>query len=375
MNFFPQIGFDPLGIIFLAFCFAVLVQLVYVLKFHLRLLIHKEPKKTPVSRPVSVIICARNEEDNLFRNLPKVLKQDYPEFEVIIVIDQTVDDSRHIIRAYQKEYPHLRCIEMERNKHRKFGKKLPLTVGIKGAKYNHVLLTDADCFPSSDQWIRLMMQNYTDDIEIVLGYGPYERKKGLLNKFIRFDTTTIAATYLSFAKNNMPYMAVGRNLSYSRKVWFEAEGFKNHYQFQSGDDDLFMQDAARRKNVAFSIDKKSWVYSHPKTDWKDWVQQKQRHFTTASGYRFINKVFLGIFPGSMILMFVCFFILLFSYEWWLFVLSLLALRVVLYWLISGLLFKKLGQKDLVWAFPLFEIVHFIIVPFIYYSTDRRPDKW
>src|SRR5690606_5187876 len=119
---------------------------------------------------VSVVICARNEEDNLFQNLPGVLKQSYPQYEVIVVIDQTVDDSKHILRAYQKEYPYLRYIEMERNAHRKFGKKLPLTLGIKGAKYDKVLLIDADCYPKSDQWIRQMMSNYTEGKEIVIGY-------------------------------------------------------------------------------------------------------------------------------------------------------------------------------------------------------------
>ncbi|UKN01390.1 glycosyltransferase [Paracrocinitomix mangrovi] len=338
-------------------------------------MIHK-PAEKPVNHPgVSIIICSRNEEENLYKNLPKILNQDYPKFEVIVVIDQTVDDSKHIINAYSKEFPQLRYIEMERNQHRKFGKKIPLTVGIKGAKYEHVLLTDADCFPATDQWIKLMMSNYTEEKDIVIGYGPYERKKGLLNKFIRFDTTQIAATYLGFAKNRRPYMAVGRNMSYKVEKWREVDGFKSHYHVQSGDDDLFMQDAAKRKNTAIEIDKKSWVYSHPKTSWKDWVAQKQRHYTTASKYRFINKVFLGIFPFSMILMFVSLVLLLINYEWWLFVLSLFALRLITYWIISGLLFRKLGQKDLSWLFPIFEIGHFIIIPFIYYSTDRRPDKW
>lgn len=351
------------------------MQLVYVFVFPTRLLIHKKKTGKVSAVPVSIIICSRNEEDNLEKNLPKVLSQDYPTFEVIVIVDQTVDDSKHILRDLQVTYPHLRYIEMERNPHRKFGKKIPLTIGIKGAKYNHVLLVDADCYPSTDQWIKLMMSNYSEEKEIVIGYGPYERRKGFLNKLIRFDTTNIAATYLSFAKSKRPYMAVGRNMSYSRDTWFKVDGFKKHYYVQSGDDDLFMQDAARSRNVAIEIDKKSWVYSHPKTTWSGWVKQKQRHFTTATKYRFINKFFLGIFPSSMILMLVCFVILIFSFEWWLFMLSLLVLRYIIYWIIGGLLFKKLGQKDLVWAYPFLELVHYIIIPFIYYSTDRRPDKW
>lgn len=375
MKFFPEIQFNAIGILFLLFCLVVLIQILYIFIFHLRALLHKPPPKTAVTEPVSVIICARNEADNLLRNLPKVLEQDYPDYEVIVVIDQSADASAHLVESYTKKYPHLRCIELERNRHRKFGKKLPLTVGIKGAKYKKVLLTDADCYPASDQWIRLMMSNYQEGKEVVVGYGPYEKEKGFLNKFIRFDTSSIAATYLSFAKNGLPYMGVGRNMSYDKTLFFEVDGFKSHYHIQSGDDDLFVQDAAKRDNVAIEMRPKSFVYSHPKTSWKEWVNQKQRHFTTAAKYRLINKLFLGIYPGSLFLLWISFITLLFSFEWWLFVLLLFVLRCAVSWLISGLLFKKLGQKDLLWMFPLLELAHFVIMPFIYYSTDRDQDKW
>ena len=236
-------------------------------------------------------------------------------------------------------------------------------------------MIDADCHPATDQWIRYMLSNYSEGKRIVLGYGPYTRLKGFLNKFIRFDTVMIAANYLGLAKNKRPYMAVGRNMSYEKSLWFDVDGFKKHYHIQSGDDDLFMQDAATKKNVGIEIHPDSWVYSHPKTSWKDWVTQKQRHFTTASQYRLINKVFLGIFPLSMFLMLVSFFILLFSFEWWLFVLSLFLFRCILYWIVDGLLLRKLGQKDLIIWYPLFEFIHFIIIPFMYYSSDRQANKW
>jgi cellulose synthase/poly-beta-1,6-N-acetylglucosamine synthase-like glycosyltransferase len=376
MKFIPEIELNLIGIIFMIFCFMVLIQISYLFRFHTRLLFHKKRHKAAGLEPVTVIVCSRNEEDNLFKNLPKVLAQDYPEFEVIVVNDQSADDSRHIVRAYQEKHSNLKYIELERNKHRKFGKKVPLTVGIKGAKYNRLLMIDADCYPASDQWIKKIMSNYQEEKEIVVAYGPYEKAKGILNKIIRFDTVSIAATYLSFAKSKRPYMAVGRNFSYLKSTFFAVNGFKNHYHIQSGDDDLFMQDAANKKNVGIEMDPESFVYSHPKKTWKAWVTQKQRHFTTSSNYRLINKILLGIFPVSMILMLVSFIILMFSFEWWLFVVSVLTLRYLLYWWINGLIFKKLGENDLIALYPVFELVHFVIIPFIFYSTDRRePGKW
>jgi len=376
MQFLPKIQFDFAGIMFLIFCGAVFIQLNYIFFFYIKLMRHKKKEVSTKLPGLTVIVCARNEEDNLFKNLPAILNQDYPDFEVIVVNDQSTDESKHIIQAYQKQYAHLRIVELERNKHRKFGKKMPLTIGIKGATHPMLMMIDADCYPATKNWLRRMVTNYTEGKEIVIGFGPYEVEKSFLNKLIRFDTTMIAITYLSFAKRGLPYMAVGRNMSYTKAKFFEVDGFKNHYHIQSGDDDLFMKDAATKNNVAIEIDPESFVYSTPKKTWRDWVKQKQRHFTTAPNYRLINKLFLGIFPTSMFLMLLSFIILLFSFKWWWIVVGLLLIRYIIYWLICGSLFKKLVSRDLFIWFPVLEFVHFVITPFIYYSTDRTaPDKW
>lgn len=374
MEFFPKISFDFGGIVFWVFCGAVFIQLIHILLVQLRVVVHKQKESNSVLHPVSVIICARNEEENLERNLPSVLEQDYPNFEVIVVNDQSVDDSKHILRALQKRYKNLRSIELGRDKHRKFGKKLPLTIGIKGAHHEHLVMIDADCYPSSKNWLRELMTQYTEDKDIVIGFGPYVKEKGFLNKLIRFDTTSIAGNYIGLAKLGRPYMAVGRNLSYKASKFFDVNGFKKHYHIQSGDDDLFMQDAAKRKNVGVSLAPEAFVYSFPKKTWSSWIRQKQRHFTTAKEYRLINKIILGIFPMSMILMLISFIILLISYKWWMFVLSVFVLRLAVYWIINGLLLKKLKAGDLVVFYPILELIHFVVIPFIYYSTDRRQTK-
>jgi len=377
MKFIPHITFDFLGIIMLVFISVVAFQVVYLFVFQFRLLIHKnkEVKKSDLPS-VSVVICARNEEDNLFINLPLILEQDYPNFEVIVVNDQSQDDSMHIIKAYQKTHPFIKYIELEKNKHRNFGKKLPLTVGIKGASKDYVIVTDADCQPKSKYWLQHLANNLNAEKQIVLGYSPYEKSKGFLNMLIRFDTTAIAITYLSFAKTALAYMGVGRNMGYSRAKFYDVGGFKSHYHIASGDDDLFIKDAANQKNVAVELSPKSFVYTEPKKTWKKWISQKQRHFTTSGEYKLINKMFLGILPLSMYLMYITFFILLFNTEWQYFVLALFGIRLLFYWVINGLLLKRLEMKDLIWCYPCFEIIHAIVMPFIYYSNTRTErHKW
>lgn len=376
MQFWPEIKFNVIGIVFLVYCFMILIQLWYFLNFNLRLSLFKPKQKTDKLPALSVILCARNEEDNLFKHLPSILEQDYPTFEVIVVNDMSVDESKHIIKAYQEQYKHLRIIEIEKNRHRKFGKKMPLTIGIKGAKYDKLVMIDADCYPASKNWLKLLAANYTQEKEIVLGYGPYEQEKTFLNKIIRFDTTVIGINYLSFALAKRAYMGVGRNMSYSKDKFFEIDGFKNHYHIQSGDDDLFVKEAANKKNVSIEINPDSFVFSYPKKSFSEWVKQKQRHFTTAPHYRLINKLLLGIFPLSMFIMLFSFLILLFNFKWWWIVSGMLLLRYLMMWLINGILFRKLGSKDLIAWIPVLELIHFIIMPFIYYSTDRKENsRW
>jgi cellulose synthase/poly-beta-1,6-N-acetylglucosamine synthase-like glycosyltransferase len=377
MYFVPNISYNLNSYLLIAFITVVIIQILYLFIFNLRLLFHKSKDTQSNNLPsISVVICARNEEDNLFKNLPKILEQDYPNFEIVVVNDQSADNSKYIILTYQKQHSKIKYIELERNKHRQFGKKLPLTVGIKGAKNQLIVVTDADCQPVSNQWLKSLAKHYGSKKQIVLGYSPHSKAKGFLNKLIRFDTTNIAITYLSHAKIALPYMGVGRNMAYSKQLFEQIGGFKNHYHIASGDDDLFISEAANKKNISIDLEPESYVITTPKNTFKDWINQKQRHFTTAPEYKLINKLFLGISPLTLFLMYILLFILLFNTQWYAFVLTIFGVRMILYWLVNGFILKKLHQKDLILLYPFWEIVYAIVMPFIYYSNRGiEKNKW
>ena len=242
MQIIPNYNEPILFYTFWIFAGLVLIQLIYTIVFFGRLAFRKPAAKNPQLPPVSIVIAARNESDNLFENLPKILDQYYPaEFEVVVVNHQSIDDSKYLLDALQRSYPHLVVMEVERSKHLKASKKLPLTLGIKKARFEHLILTDADCSPSSDHWLVRMAEQFSEQKQLVLGYGPYKPEPGLLNKVIRFDTTMIAVHYFSMAINGMPYMGVGRNMAYTKTLFNSVKGFKSHYALASGDDDLFVQ--------------------------------------------------------------------------------------------------------------------------------------
>ncbi len=378
MHFLPIFDYSLTTILFCFFALFAMTQLVYVLFIHgkLSFFTGKKAQKTENFPKVSVLISARNESDNLYENLPLILEQDYPHFEVIVINHQSVDDSYHILNAYAHQYKNLRVIEVERSQHLKPGKKLPLTLGIKGAQYDHLFFTDADCRPGSNQWLKSMAQYFTNEKEIVIGYAPYIQKQGLLNKIIRFDTTWIAMNYFSMALAKMPYMGVGRNLAYTKNLFNSVNGYKSHYSITSGDDDLFIQETATKTNFAINLDPASFCYSEGSSNWENWYMQKTRHFTTSGRYNVFKKAMLGIYPFSMLMLTISFVILMFDDNFRWITLSGFGFIVLLKWWIQARCFIKLKETSFIPLLPFYDLCYAIFLPILYYTTDKKEiRKW
>lgn len=372
MTYLPSFQLDIYLFAFIAFGLFVLIQLFYLFFIQVRLAYYSPaPKSTPSYMPVSIIIAARNESDNLYENLPIILSQDYPEFEVIVVNNQSIDDSSWLLTAFSRQFPNLRVVELGRNRHLRPGKKLPITLAIKAAKYEHFLLTDADCRPSSNQWIKQMASHFSSSKQIVIGYGPYSKSKGFLNRLIRFDTAWIGVSYFSMALAKLPYMGVGRNLAYTKPVFNSVNGFKSHYALPSGDDDLFIQEAAKKSNYTVNLDPTSYCYSAAAPSWGRWIRQKSRHYSTSSRYKLIKKWLLGIYPLSLILMWASFVTLMFNGEYRLFSASIFFVILMLKWWIQGRCLSKLKEKSFIPYFLLWDLFYALIMPIIYYVTERQ----
>ncbi|MCH2231027.1 MAG: glycosyltransferase [Crocinitomicaceae bacterium] len=376
IEFLPVLDFNLATYIFVLFCIMAAVQFLFLALIFSRLAFHKNRVKNPNSKGVSILIAARNESENLFKNLPFILEQDYSEFEVIVINHQSMDDSKYILDAYQREYKNLKVISLERSQHLKYGKKLPLTIGIKGAKYNQLLLTDADCKPTGNQWLKSMSSYFTSKHQIILGYGPYIKSKGLLNKVIRFDTAWIAMNYLSMAKAKIPYMGIGRNMAYTKEVFDKVNGFKSHYSISSGDDDLFIQEAAKKKNYTINLAPESFCYSTPPASWSRWIKQKSRHYTTSERYKVIKKLMLGIYPLSLLIMMISFVTLVFDSNFIWISLVIFTFILLIKWIILGRSFSKLKESKFIALLPLLDIAYAILTPIMYYAIDKTDkNKW
>lgn len=253
--------------------------------------------------PISVVICARNEAAQLRKNLPPILKQNYDTFEVLVVEDASEDNSAEVLAELQVQFAHLRMISISPDQKITNGKKQALSIGIEAAAYEHILLTDADCFPASPNWISSMAASFSAENQLILGVGPYILHKNLLSGLVAYETALTAQQYLSYALWDMPYMGVGRNLAYSKSLFRQAGGLAQHFYLPSGDDDLLVQQAALRTNVSICLSKESLMYSDAPRSWKSWLRQKTRHYSTGKHYRPAHRFFLGTFLASKLLLY------------------------------------------------------------------------
>lgn len=361
---------------FCVFAFALLVQLWYYLGFFSRLAFYKKKELPAFTPPASIVICARNEDDNLVAFLPLVFEQDYHEFEVVVVNDCSWDNTADFLKEFAKKHSNLKIVTIKEDDNYSHGKKVALMMGIKGATHEHMLLTDADCKPNSKDWLRNMMQHFSSDTEIVLGYGAYEKHSGFLNKIIRYDTFIIALQYLSFALAGKTYMGTGRNLAYKKSLFFKMKGFASHYHIESGDDDLFVNEAATKQNSKIEISVDNHTISRIKKTFKAWFRQKRRHVTTFKFYNRASKFRLMMLSGSQILFFISFVAaLIFQFLPWI-VLSLFAFRMLIQMIIFNKSMKQLAEKDLLLLAPVIEIVLLFVYPMIAISNlFIKKNKW
>src|SRR6185436_2526593 len=281
------------AILFWLLATTFLVQILFYAFLYSRLAFYR--KKISGSRPlpVSVVVCARNELQNLQKNIETVLEQDSNGCEVLLVDDCSWDETENFLKEIQPKHKNLKVVSIKEQEKYKHGKKFALTLGIKAATHEHLLLTDADCITASKEWLKNMQDNFTGQKEIVLGYGAVAKAKGLLNRIIRADVFMIALRYFSFALAGMSYMGTGRNLAYRKSLFFRNKGFANHNHILSGDDDLFVNETATKNNVAIEINKASFTYTAAPKNFSAWFKQKSRHLSTSPHYRALHKLFLG----------------------------------------------------------------------------------
>ena len=343
-------------ILFFIFIVIVSIQIVYYLSFLFSFSIKRSETRLKKHIPISVIICAKNEAENLIENLPFILNQDYSNYEVVLINDSSSDDTLKVMEQFKADHNNIKIVDVKTIEAFWGNKKYALTLGIKASINDFLVFTDADCKPNSKYWLAHMSSKFSNQKAIVLGYGAYAKKKfSLLNKLIRFETVMTALQYFSYASLGLPYMGVGRNMAYRKELFFNNNGFNGHMAIKSGDDDLFVNEVADSKNTEICISKESFTISQPKNSFKDWVLQKRRHVSTAKLYKTKHQLLLGTFYISQLLFWVLSILLLLLCYDWKWIVGFIILRFIIQLVSFGFTAKKLDDINLIFFAPFLEL--------------------
>jgi len=359
------------------YCVAA-IQLFYYLFIFRTFSFATQKNKKKVATPVSVVICVKNKATKLPFTLQALIKQNYPNLELVLINDRSVDNTLEIMEGFKKKYPKndIKIVDIKDNENFWGNKKYALTLGIKAAKHEYLLFTDADCRPLSNFWVQEMANQFSNNKTIVLGYGAFDKdKKSLLNKLIRYESLTTAMYYFSFAKMGFPYMGVSRNVAYSKAQFFLKNGFANHINIRFGDDDLFINENATKKNTAICFSQKSFTTSIPKKTYKGWIRQKRRRFFTVKYYKPIHKFLIMLFYISQFLFWVLASILLTFLFSWKLIVGIILFRTLIQYIIIGSSAKKLYEKDLIFYIPFLELFLIVIQMIIFIKNKIAIPKY
>ena len=336
---------------------------------------YPRPKPDEALEPVSVVVCARDAFEHLTELIPALLSQDYPQFEVVVVNDCSDDETEEFLKDLERREPRIKPVQLRQHLNFFNGKKFPLSMGIKSASYDLLILTDADCRPTSNQWLRSVVNNYDYGTEVVIGYSRYQRKGGLLNLLMRFDALQNGMLYLSAALAGKPYMGVGKNLSYRQRLFFRNKGFIEHYTMEAGDDDLFISQVATKKNTHVQIDANNTIEVFPTVSAASWIRERSKRYSTITMHRKGIRSLLALHYWSQLLFYISFIALFFlspaftlavevHYAAYYFptLLVLFLMRYVSQMIIYNGASKRLGERGLLSGLILLDFIFAILTP-------------
>ena len=362
--------------IFLVFCIALLIQLcIHWIRFS-KLAFHKRRsrlKRDDELEPISVVVCARDSYEQLTELIPALLGQDYPQFEVVVVNDCSEDETEEYLKDLERRESRIKPVQLRQHLNFFNGKKFPLSMGIKSASYDLMVLTDADCMPTSDQWLRSMVSGYGYDTEVVVSHSRYRNTGGLLNLLIRFEAVQNATMYLSAALAGKPYRGVGKNLSYRQRLFFRNKGFTSHYAMAAGDDDVFISQTANKRNTKVVIDPENTIESNPPQSFGAWVRSRCNKYATIAMLKANARSFAALHYWSQFLFYGCLIAILvmkpaFAFAsgnplfYYLALAVLFLLRFITQLVIYRGVCRRLGEPRLLPGLILWDLVFAILTP-------------
>jgi glycosyltransferase involved in cell wall biosynthesis len=364
-----------LHLVLYVFVACTVMQITYYILFSSFLFGSKEDEESIHEAPVSVIIYTKNQAENLSQFIPLIMEQDHSKFEIVLINNASSDNTSEIAELFAKKHNNLKVLNIDNNEAFWGSKKYALTLGIKASKYENLLFTDTKSKPVSNHWISEMSKKLTSKKTIFLGYKKYRKENSLLNIFIRFENLLTAIKCFGFTKIGSSYMAFGTNLAYQKSEFFKVNGFINHMKINTGEGDLFIKDAANRRNTAFCISENSFIQTDSKTSFSKWFTEKREQIFITKKHHFKHRFFLGVFGFSKLLFYALATTLFFFYPWEI-ILSILLSYFLIQYIVVGISANKLKEPQIIFLFPFLEI-GLLLIQISIFSANliSKPNHW
>jgi glycosyltransferase involved in cell wall biosynthesis len=295
-----------------------------------------------IEEPVSIIVCVKDESVNLSKILPLLLEQDYPEYEVIVVNDNSSDDSEEVLKLAKNRYPHLQIRNLVAN-NSVYGKSIVLGVGIKAAKYNRLIITDAACRPAAG-WLKAVSTGF--DSDIVTAYIRYIS----VGKFVRIANYYESLFRLGYALNMKPYTASGENESFRKELFF-TKGFNPLLRKPEKVEQVFFNSVMNRKNTAVVLLPDAIVESEKILSFGNWcIESSIGLFSKRLFRRGVRHVKLPEIVSRTLfyLSFIAAIIVTVNVIWlWTSIVGVFLLRLIIQMFVFTSTQKQLGEKKLI----------------------------
>ena len=339
-------------------------------------------------RPISVVIATRNEHDQLRQNLPFFLNQNYANFEVVVVIDDSDKDLVYIINEFEKLHSNLKVVSFEWGRNFFVSRKFAESVGIKSATHDRILLSHISTRPASPNWISQMSKTLSDNKKIVIGYHTLASKISLLNAFVRFDTFSYTLRYLRAAISGRPFTANSRNLAFDRGLFYETKAIAKFYNVNTGDEDMFVNKAATGTNTTIEIHPSAFVKGQETTSFGEWFAKRVRHRVLVREFKTFNRLGFLIHDLSMALFYAvlfailsCFFLPKVSFFYVPFELltaacGIIVLKFSIQWIVFKRMMSTFKERGFLLLIPLFDLMKLVILPvLIFVGLFTKRTTW
>lgn len=367
-------------ILLVAFLAVVLLQLVYYFYILGSFSFAKNKKKQPVaSSKISVLCCFKNNLEDAKKLIPLLLNQKNVAFELVLIDNNSTDDDASInyFEQIEKENANVKLVKVENNEAFWGNKKYALTLGIKAASHEKIAFIEPNYEPASENWLTLLNNTITPEKQIVLGYTAIKKKKNnLKNKIIRFENLLYHMQMFGYVQRKKPTFASNTNLAYTKKTYFDNQGFMNHMKIRLGEADLFVNEAGTKTNTTYTIDAEARVIRKNYKKYSTWLNEIRRRNYTTRFYSKFEQLILNVFLLNKILFYTLLTVLLILQTNLILVGSAALLSVLVSGVTIGYATNKLKEKDLLYWFPFLEIIIvFISLKIKFKNAFIQQDYW